>query len=208
MKKILLGWMLLLKCCSPSMAQSQEAAQLLLNVEKLTELKKILNNMYEGYTVISNGYNTVRDISRGNFNLHSVFLDALMQVSPVVKKYRRVTDIISYQSQLVKEYKSAFNRFRVSTLFNDQELNHMGGVFANLVEQSLTNLDELLMVITSHQLRMSDQERMAAIDLIAADMGDKLSFLRSYNKAAGILALQRQKEISEVQLSKQLQGMK
>ena len=68
-------------------AQSDEVQQLLLNIEKLAQFKKILKNMKNGYQIIFKGYTAVKDISQGNFNLHKTFLDGLMQVSPAVKKY-------------------------------------------------------------------------------------------------------------------------
>ena len=43
----------------------------------------------------------VKDMTEGNFSLHKTFLDALMQVSPAVKNYKRVGDIINYQILLV-----------------------------------------------------------------------------------------------------------
>jgi hypothetical protein len=57
--------------------QSDEAQQLLLYIEKLAQLKNILNDMYRGYQIVSKGYNTNKDISKGNFNLHNVFLKRL-----------------------------------------------------------------------------------------------------------------------------------
>lgn len=45
-------------------AQSQEAQQLLLNVEKLSQLKQILTDMKKGYQVISTGYNTIEGLSK------------------------------------------------------------------------------------------------------------------------------------------------
>jgi hypothetical protein len=84
-------------------AQSTETQQLLLNVEKLAQLKKILSNMKKGYEIVSSGYNTIKDIFKGNFNLHDAFLNALLQVSPTVRKYKRVADIIPCQSEIVKE---------------------------------------------------------------------------------------------------------
>lgn len=188
-------------------AQSQEIQQLALNIEKLTQLKKILNNMYEGYQTVSKGYNTIKDISQGNFNLHQVFLDKLLQVSPSVRNYKRVADIIGYQSQIVKEYKAAFNRFKASNLFNTTEVNYMDGIYTDLFSKSLQNLDEMAMVITAGKLRMSDDERMAAIDRIYNDMGEKLSFLRSFNKGTNILAVQRGRESLDIKVSKQLNGL-
>src|SRR5690606_39361195 len=85
--------------------QANEIAQLLLNVEKLAQFKQILSDMKKGYEILSGGYNTVKNISEGNFNLHRVFLDGLMEVSPTVRGYRRVADIADYQLTLVREYR-------------------------------------------------------------------------------------------------------
>jgi hypothetical protein len=188
-------------------AQSAEVQQLLLNVEKLAQLKKILSNMKKGYEIVSGGYNTIKDISKGNFNLHQAFLDGLMQVSPSVRKYKRIAEIISFQTQLVKEYKSAFRRFDASNLFNVNEIKYMSNVYGNLFNKSLQNLEELAMVITAGKLRMSDDERINAIDRIFDDMGDKLVFLRTFNKENNVLAIQRGREMVDAKVSKKLNGL-
>lgn len=177
--------------------QTQEVVQLLLNVEKLSQLKSILTDMKKGYEIVSKGYNAVKNISQGNFSLHETFIDGLMLVSPEVKKYHRVADIIRYQSAIVSEYKSAFGRFKTSGTFSPEEINYLGNVYGQLTRQSVDNLDQLLTVITASQLRMSDEERLQAIDRIFADTEDKLVFLRDFNRQAGILNLQRKKEQSD-----------
>ncbi|KFF17743.1 hypothetical protein [Flavobacterium hydatis] len=179
-------------------AQKQEIQQLILNIEKLTQFKQILKDMKKGYEMLNGGYNTVKDLSKGNFSLHETFLDALMQVSPTVRNYRRIGDIISYQVQLVKEYKSAFNHFRDSQNFNANEIAYLERVYDNLFQQSLRNLDELTSVVTANKMRMSDDERLASIDKIYTDMQDKLMFLRNFNNNTSILALQRAKERNDV----------
>jgi hypothetical protein len=188
-------------------AQSAEVQQLLLNVEKLAQLKKILSNMKKGYEIVSGGYNTIKDISKGNFNLHQAFLDGLMQVSPAVKKYKKIGEIISFQTQLVKEYKSAFRRFDASNLFNENEIKYMGNVYSNLFNKSLQNLEELAMIITAGKLRMSDDERLSAIDRIYNDIGDKLVFLRTFSKENNVLAIQRGREMVDTKISKKLNGL-
>ena len=154
--------------------------------------------MKKGYEILNGGYNTVKKLSQGNFSLHETFLDALMQVSPTVRKYRRVGDIVNYQLLLVKEYKVAFDRFRNSGNFNPDEIAYLERVYKNLFAKSLRNLDELTMVITANTLRMSDDERLTAIDTIYADMQDKLLFLRSFNTNTTVLAVQRAKEHNDV----------
>lgn len=188
-------------------AQSAEAQQLLLNVEKLAQFKKILSNMKKGYEVVSKGYNNIKDISKGNFNLHDAFLNALLQVSPAVKKYKRIGDIVICQSQIIKEYRAAFNRFKVSNLFTASETKYMEQVYDNLFNKSLQNLNELTIVITAGKLRMSDDERIAAIDRIYDEITDKLVFLRSFNNEGNILAVQRGREMVDTKLSQKLNGL-
>lgn len=158
--------------------------------------------MKKGYTVISGGYNAIKNISQGNFSLHEVFLDGMMLVSPEIKKYRWVADIISYQKNIINEYKNAFDRFKSSDNFSMQEIRYLSLVYKQLSSQSLDNLDELLTVITSSKLRMSDDERLKIIDRIFADTEDKLIFLRSFNKETSILNLQRQKEKADLNATK------
>jgi hypothetical protein len=200
-------WIILFSFSGQVVAQSTQIQQLLLNVEKLAQLKKILSNMKKGYQIVSNGYNAIKDISKGNFNLHEAFLDGLMQVSPTVRKYKKIGEIIIFQTQLVKEYKSAFKRFETSNLFNTNEIKYMGNVYSNLFNKSLQNLDELTMVITAGKLRMSDDERLNAIDRIYIDMGDKLVFLITFNKENNVLAIQRGREMVDTKISKKLNGL-
>lgn len=173
-------------------AQSAEVEQLLLNVEKLSQLKQMLSDMRKGYETISNGYNRIKNISQGNFSLHELFLDGLLAVNPELKRYRRVADIITYQLQLVREYKAAFNRFRSGGNFNPAELEYLGKVYRNLFDRSIENLDELAMVLTAAKLRMSDDERLEAIDRIYNDMQEKLFFLCSFNNKASLFHSQKE----------------
>lgn len=196
-----------LALANKAMAQTDEIAQLLLNVEKLAQFKQILSDMKKGYKILNGGYNTIKDLSQGNFSLHKTFLDALMEVSPTVKNYKRVADIINYQVILVKEYKSAFNRFKRDNNFNEQELAYLGRVYENLFKQSLNNLDDLVTIITANKLRMSDDERLKAIDKIFADMQDKLLFLRHFNNNTTVLAVQRAKERNDANTMRLIYGI-
>ncbi|NCI46670.1 TerB family tellurite resistance protein [Sediminibacterium soli] len=188
-------------------AQADEIAQLILNIEKLAQFKQILSDMKKGYEILSGGYNTIKNISEGNFSLHKAFLDGLMEVSPAVRNYRRVADIINYQIILVKEYRKAYERFRQDNNFNADELAYLGRVYDNLFKESLRNLDELLTVITAGKARMSDDERLQAIDRIYADMQDKLMFLRHFNNNTTILAVQRAKERNDAQTIRKIYGL-
>lgn len=179
-------------------AQEQEIEQLVLNIEKLLQFRKILSDMKEGYDVLVQGYQIVTDISQGNFNLHQVFLDGLLEVSPAVRKYERIAQLINMQGQLVKEYKAAYQRSRGSNLFNTDELQYLQRVYGQLFNTSLQQLGDLASIITAGQLRMSDEERLASIDRLYGEMEEQLLFLRRFNNSTSVLLLQRTKENNAV----------
>ncbi|PRX96963.1 hypothetical protein CLV24_1771, partial [Pontibacter ummariensis] len=151
---------------SRAKAQSDEVQQLLLNVEKLAQLKSILSDMKAGYEIIHKGYGTVKALSEGSFSLHDAFLSGLLEVSPAVRKYKRVADILDSQRRIVSEYTRAYARFRRDGNFTFEELEYLGRVYASLSRQSLRHLDELTLILTAGELRMSDAERITAIDRI------------------------------------------
>lgn len=187
-------------------AQAQELEQLALDIEKLAQMKSILQEMYKGYQILTQGYNAVKNMAHGNFDLHSAFLNSLLTVNPAVKNYVRVADIISSQATLIKEYKAALSNFKGAGVFSAAELNYFTDVYSNLVDKSLDNLNELLMVLTDNQLRMSDAERVTTIDHLYNDMQDKLAFLRQFNGRASVMAAQRMHGLQDINTLKSLYG--
>lgn len=197
MKKIVL-FIFLCSLSFQSKAQAEEAQQLLLNVEKLLQFKKILQNMYDGFKLISNGYNAVKDISEGNFKLHKVFLDGLSEVSPAVKKYKRIADIIDYQLRIVNDSKKVLQQFKTDKQFSTVEINYLATVYDNLIRQTLKQVEELLLVITAGKLRMSDDERLAAIDRIFVSVESQYGFMHTFSNSTKLLSLQRKTEQDQI----------
>jgi hypothetical protein len=179
-------------------AQDQDIQQLILDIEKLTQFKAILSDMQQGYLILTQGYQQVKNLSQGNFNLHSVFLDGLLQVNPEVVKYARVADIIANEISILSEYKKAFKQFQNSGRFNADELDYLAKVYTQLTSAALNDVNDLANILTASKLRMSDDERLSAIDRIYASGNDKLSFLRDFNRRTNVLLLQRQQEQNEV----------
>lgn len=191
----------------PASAQADEIAQLLLNVEKLAQFKQILSDMKKGYEILKGGYTTVKDISEGNFSIHKAFLDGLSAVSPTVRKYYKVAEIINTQTNMVQQYRGAYRRFREDRNFSEQEIQYMGRVYENLFKKSLQNLDELAMILTPGTTRMSDDERLKAIDRIHSDMQDHAVFLNQFNHNISSLGIQRAREQQDVKKLRSLYGI-
>jgi hypothetical protein len=188
-------------------AQSEEVQQLILNWEKLKQFEEILDNMYRGYKILDKGYRTIKDIAQGNYSIHQAFLDGLMAVNPSIRNYKRIPLIINYQKLLLQEYKRAYNRFKQDPNFKFEELEYLASVYKFLFDASVRNLEDLTMIITATKLRMSDDERMQAIDRIFYDMENKVVFLRYFNSNTQLLAVQRARSQNDVRTMQQLYGL-
>jgi len=183
---------------------AQDIQQLIYDIEKLTQFKAILTDMQTGYTILTQGYGEVKSISEGNFNLHSAFLNSLEAVSPAVRQYGRVADIIANQASIVTEYKRTWQQANAGGHFSASELLYLNSVFTALLNQSIDNLTNLTNILTANTLRMSDAERLRAIDHIYDDTQNKISFLRHFDNQVALLALERQKEQNDTQMLKKL----
>ncbi len=95
----------------------------MLNIEKLNQLRKILKELKAGYEILFKGYSTIKDLSEGNFKLHEAFLDGLLQVSPAVKNYARVKDIVQAQLAIIKEAARRSSGFLLLASFQKMSLS-------------------------------------------------------------------------------------
>jgi hypothetical protein len=77
-----------------------------------------------------------------------------------------------------------------------------------LFNESLKNLEELTIIITAGKLRMSDDERLQAIDRVYATVIDQYSFLNEFNNNTALLALQRKSEQTEIKMSRIINGIR
>ncbi|SDF61055.1 hypothetical protein SAMN04487996_111267 [Dyadobacter soli] len=208
MKKLMLFFLLGAASLAPCNAQTQEVTQLILNLEKLRELRKILKELKKGYDILFEGYTKIRDLSRGNFKLHEAFLDGLLQVSPGVKSYGRIADIVKMQLEILNECRTARAGLAASGSFTTKELDYLAQVYSDLIAGSIKNLDALTNVITAKKLRASDDERLAMIDQIHSEMSEKLVFLRHVNSNNSLLAAQRKDERASIETTETIYDIK
>ncbi|OAQ41932.1 hypothetical protein A5893_02105 [Pedobacter psychrophilus] len=186
-------------CYFLGFSQSAEVKQLLLNVEKLKQFKNILEDMKKGYTIIDQGYGTIKKISEGSFSLHETFLDNLLKVSPTVKKYYRVNEIIHLQIRLAKNSSSALKAFSSKKGWSLEDFNYLQLVLKRIGKSSLQNLDDLTMILSANQLRMNDDERLKEIDRIYTEILDKTQFLDGFLQQQQMIFYHKERELKQIE---------
>ncbi|WP_026947168.1 hypothetical protein [Algoriphagus marincola] len=166
---------------SVAQGQSSEVKQLLLNVEKLEQLREMLDGMKEKYRILQSGFEQVKGITEGNFRLHEAFLNRLTQVSPEVKSYYKVAEIIQFQIRLVQTVsgiRADLNRLDWTDWEEQQQVFQS---FAAFSKAGMENMESLLLILADGQLQMDDGERIRSVDRIHDSMQELMAGLGRWN---------------------------
>lgn len=139
---------------------------------------------------------------------YSKYYDELAKVRNAIAYYRRVKAIIQRQIDLVDEYKRAYALFKRDKNFTPQELHEMGRIYQGIFDESIKNLDELLLVVNALATKMSDAQRLELITAAGSRIDRNFSHLLEFNRNNALLSLQRAKDATEINGLKILYGIK
>ena len=139
--------------------------------------------------------------------LYKDYFNELKKVKSAITYYHKVRDLINDEVALVKEYKDAWTNFRQDKNFTADELQFMEGVYAGMLNESLKNLDQFMLVINSFSTQMSDAKRIEIIDDAAAKTEAVFFDLKSFNNQNKAMSLQRSYEKGEIEYSRKLYGL-
>lgn len=139
--------------------------------------------------------------------LYQDYFDELHQVKSVITYYHRVRTMGEQQSKLLAAYQKAWKLSKKDPHFSVSELDYMSKVYSGILNASLKNLDQVLLVISSFQTQLSDAERLEIIQQ-AADACDQNYFdLIEFNRQNIALSLSRAKDLNQVEKIRQWYGL-
>lgn len=179
--------------------------ELALDAQKLSSMKATLQEMYQGYAELKDGYTRIRDIVKDNFNLHDAYLDALWVVSPAVRNDPRMQEIISTVTRIVDVYQAATGR--LGGVWTAAELSFINGTFSALLQRSLQVVNELTLISTDNELRMNDAERLQALGRIDTEVKNELGFMERFDQELAIEAARRGQESNDINTLKSMYGL-
>jgi len=139
---------------------------------------------------------------------YAKYYDELQKVRNIISYYRRVKYIIQRQIDLVDEYKRAFALFKRDKNFTPKEIEQMGIIYQGIFDESLKNIDELLLVVNAFSTKMSDAKRLELISAVGERLDRNFSHLLEFNRNNTLLSMQRAKGETETIGLKSMYGIK
>jgi hypothetical protein len=140
--------------------------------------------------------------------LYSNYYSELWQIKSYISYYQRIKDLTMKQVALVSAYKSAWSLFQQDKHFLPAELSRMQQVYSGILEVSVRNLDQIMLVVGANQTQMSDEQRLDLINKAGDHLDENYSDLQQFNNQNELLSLARSKDMNDMQTVKNLYGIR
>ena len=151
--------------------------------------------------------NDIADWVEKQRKLYADYYQELWEVKQIISDYDKVKTIVQLQSRIVSEYNQANALFRQDNHFTAAELDHMAQVYSGLLNASLQNLNQALLVVNSLLTQMDDAGRMKIIDQASAGMQKNYNDLKRFNQQNIELSMQRAEGEGDLEMVKKLYGL-
>lgn len=139
--------------------------------------------------------------------MYQKFYDELWQVRSTLATYHRISTIINRQKQIVQQYSFTWHMIQQDKHFTQSEIDYMFRVYTGMINESVDNLEQILLVINSFKTQMSDARRLAIINQAGDRIDDNYYDLIEFNNENIALSLNRSKDDDEVTAVKKLYGL-
>ncbi|MBC7425563.1 MAG: conjugal transfer protein TraI [Bacteroidia bacterium] len=141
----------------------------------------------------------ISDWTEKQKELYSKYYLELWKVKGIITFYKRIKEVTTKQVFLVDEYKRAWNVAKQDQNFSQQELIYMYDVYSGILKESAKNLDEILLIIHSHKMQMSDAKRLEIINIAADRIDENYSDLKEFTNQNILMSVQRSKSRQQIQ---------
>lgn len=139
--------------------------------------------------------------------LYGNYYAELGKIKSFIAYYQRIKDITLKQAALIGQYKRAWSLFQKDHHFRPEELRYMQKVYSGILDASVQNLDQLLLVVNGFKTQMSDAQRIELINHAGNQLDTNYDDLQQFNNENIRISLQRSRDAADTESIKALYGI-
>jgi hypothetical protein len=140
-------------------------------------------------------------------DLYSEYYNELWQVKTIITDYHRIKEIYQKQTQLVAEYNQAWHLLQQDKHFTAGEISYMGQVYSGILDATVQNINQLLVVVNALTTQMSDAQRMAFINQVGHQVDKNYDDLHRFNTQNSLVSLSRTKDENDAAMVRWMYGL-
>lgn len=171
---------------------------------QIAKLQLFISQTEKGYQLVRQGLTTLGDIKQGDFNLHQLFFSSLQLVSPKIRAYIKIADILTMQAGMLAAYHAGYNQVKAASLFTAADLAYIGNVYQGILGKNSDDITELTGILTDGNWQMNDAQRLSSVDHLYGSVTAQYQSLLRFNDRLRLLALQKREKLQDLQNIAQL----
>ena len=140
-------------------------------------------------------------------DLFSQYYQELWDIKTAIAYYSKISELTQKQVALVNSYNQAWNLLRSDKHFTTDELAYMTKVYSGILQASVNDLDQILLVINANKTQMPDAKRIEIVNKAADHMDTNYNDLQQFNNQNKLLSLQRASDENEILTLKKYYGI-
>ena len=140
--------------------------------------------------------------------LYQDYFDELHKVKSIITYYQRIKEIARKQVDLIEEYKRFWRLVKQDNRFTADEIAYMGTVYQGIIDNTLKNVDQISLIVTSFATTMTDAKRLQIINEAADNVDQTYIDLKQFNNQNYMLSLSRAKNQLEIDEVKNMYGIR
>ncbi len=142
-----------------------------------------------------------------NRALYQKYYDELWKIRSTLATYHRISIIVKRQQQIAQQYSFTWAMVSQDGNFTSSEIDNMYRVYTGILRESVNNVEQVLLVINSYRMQMSDAKRLEIINKAAEGIEKNYTDLQQFNNQNIQLSINRAKDKNEVDAIKKLYGI-
>ena len=154
----------------------QKATQKRYLVQQIAAQRVYLKLVKDGVKFARSGWGKIQGNKGAEVDLHSRFFNSLGTVSPQVKGYPKIMEVLAMQADVLGHYAEFRSRIRLHGFPSIQGRKILESVYPALLSRCNGLLTDLGAVLREGHLKMDDGQRILAIEEIGGEMYGLLLF--------------------------------
>ena len=163
-----------------------------------------------GNTIVKKGTNTqaiIKTMTDQTAQMHEEWYTSLLQINSVVRDYRRVKTIWTYQDRILSLYTQNITQLRQNPYLTPAQIQGMVRGYTVLMSENVGLLDDLTTILTPDAAKMTDAQRLKFINRISDNVTHQYELVSYFTKRNQALAAQQSKAAQDSKLLRQLYGL-
>lgn len=168
---------------------------------QITALQSYSHWIEKGYQIAAVGLGAVSSFKQGDFSQHSHYFSSREKVSSAVKNYPKVSAILKMADAMSKIRKkltsAAGSGSGLTAMLNSHELQSLKRINDAAAVEADKDLETLALLVTDGKLKMTDDERIKAINLLYTRVRKRLTATMEFDRRMQALVSSRKKQAAD-----------